>query len=420
MDDAFVMIQRPFYLTRIQAFLDKPFVKVITGMRRVGKSTLLAQVRDGLRASGIPDAQILCINKDLVAWDSIRDYRDLDRLVQERLAEQSSPRYLMVDEIQEIEGWEKAINSLLAQGIADLIITGSNAHLLSTELATLLTGRYVEIPVFPLSFSEFVVFRQVAMDAGDPKEHFRQFLRYGGLPGLHALPMLDDQIFPYLNAILNTILLKDIVKRHAIRDIGHLERILSFAFDNVGSPVSARRISAFFKNQQTRITADTVLNHLSYLCDAFLLFRASRFEIKGRKHLEFLDKFYPGDLGLRHALFGYREGDIGGLLENVVYLELLRRGYQVKIGLLDQAEIDFVAERNGERLYVQVAYLLTEPATIQREFGNLERIPDNFPKLVLSLDDYGPAHRNGIRQQNLIEFLQEDQESGLIWEVISS
>lgn len=399
------MIQRPFYLERIQAYLDKPIVKVITGMRRVGKSTLLAQAREGLLARGVPEAQILCINKDLVAWDGVRDYRDLDRIVQERFANQPAPRYLMVDEVQEIEGWEKAINSILTQGLADILITGSNAHLLSSELATLLTGRHIEIPVYPLSFAEFVAFRMSAGDIGDRKNLFRLFLRYGGLPGLHVLPMEDEQVFPYLNAILNTILLKDIVKRHAIRDVGHLERILAFAFDNCGSPASARSIAAFFKNQQTRITADTVLSYLSHLCDAFLLFRTGRFEIKGKKHLEFLDKYYLGDLGLRHALFGYRDMDIGGLLENVVYLELLRRGYQVKVGVLGQLEIDFVAERQGERLYVQVAYLLADPATVQREFGNLQRIPDNYPKLVLSMDEFGPDQQDGIRRQSLLDFL---------------
>jgi hypothetical protein len=402
------MIQRPIYLKRIQAYLDKPIVKVITGMRRVGKSTLLSQMRDGLLARGVPETQILSINKDMVAWEAIRDYRDLEQLAQERLFGLPGPRYLMVDEVQEIEGWEKAINSLLAEGLADIIVTGSNAHLLSAELATLLTGRYIEILVYPLSFAEFVEFRQALRDPGDRQAWFRQFLRYGGLPGLHVLPLEDDVVFPYLNAILNTILLKDIVKRHAIREVGHLERILSFAFDNCGHLVSARSIAAYFKNQQTRITADTVLSYLSHICDAFLLFRTGRFEIKGRKHLEFLDKYYLGDLGLRHALFGYRDADIGGLLENVVYLELRRRGYQVKVGVLDRAEIDFVAERHGERIYVQVAYLLAGPDTLEREFGNLERIPDNYPKLVLSLDEVGPDQRNGILRKHLVDFLLEE------------
>ena len=402
------MIPRPFYFERIQAFLDKPIVKVITGMRRVGKSTLLAQVRNHLLDRGVPEAQVLSINKDLMRWDEVRDYRDLNRIIQERLACQPAPRYLMVDEIQEIEGWEKAINSVLAEGLADILITGSNAHLLSTELATLLTGRYVDLPVYPLSFSEFVAFRQAAQDPGNQQSWFRQFLRFGGLPGLHVLPLADDQVFPYLNAILNTILLKDIVKRHSIRDVGHLERILAFAFDNCGSPISARNLAAYFKNQQVRMTADTALTYLSHLCDAFLLSRAGRFDIKGRKHLEFLEKFYLGDLGLRHALFGYREADIGGLLENVVYLELLRRGYQVRVGVLGRHEVDFVAERHGERLYVQVAYLLAEAATIQREFGNLEGIPDQHPKLVLSMDEVGPSHRQGVVQKNLISFLLEE------------
>lgn len=404
------MIQRSGYLDRIAPYLDRPIIKVITGMRRVGKSTLLAQVRERLLARGVSETQILMINKDLMAWEAVRDFTDLDRVVRESLSAQRLPRYLIVDEVQEIEGWEKAVNSFLAEGLADVLITGSNAHLLSAELATRLTGRYVEVPVYPLSFTEFMTFRKAANDPSDRSACFRQFLRYGGLPGLHMLPLEDDTVFPYLNAILNTILLKDIVKRHSIRDVGHLERILSFAFDNCGSPVSARSVAAYFRNQQTRITADTVLNYLSHLCDAYLLFRAGRFEIKGRKHLEFLDKYYLGDLGLRHALFGYRDADIGGLLENVVYLELRRRGYQVKVGVVDQVEVDFVAERQGERLYVQVAYLLAHPDTVDREFGNLERIPDNYPKLVLSMDEVGPSERNGIRRQHLVDFLLEEQE----------
>jgi predicted AAA+ superfamily ATPase len=353
-----------------------------------------------------PD-QILSINKDLIAWEQVRDHRDLDRTVQERLGSQPAPRYLMVDEVQEIEGWERAINSVLAEGLADIIITGSNAHMLSAELATLLTGRYVELPVHPLSFAEFLDFRRAAGERGDRGTAFRMFLRYGGLPGIHALPLADDQVFPFLEAILNTILLKDVVRRHGIRDVGHLERILSFAFDNCGSPVSARSITAFLKHQQVRITTDTVLNYLSYLGDTFLLSRAGRFEIKGKKHLEFMDKYYLGDLGLRHALFGHRDMDVGGLLENAVYLELLRRGYQVRVGVLDQGQIDFVAERRGERLYVQVAYLLQDAGTVQREFGRLERIPDHHPKLVLSMDEVAIEERNGVRRRHLVDWLME-------------
>jgi predicted AAA+ superfamily ATPase len=401
------MIDRPLYLERLFSCLDKPVVKVLTGMRRVGKSTLLAQVRDRLLGRGVGPDQILSINKDLIAWEQVRDHRDLDRTVQERLGSQPAPRYLVVDEVQEIDGWERAINSVLAQGLADIIITGSNAHMLSAELATLLTGRYVELPVHPLSFAEFLDFRRAAGERGDRGTAFRMFLRYGGLPGIHALPLADDQVFPFLEAILNTILLKDVVRRHGIRDVGHLERILSFAFDNCGSPVSARSITAFLKHQQVRITTDTVLNYLSYLGDTFLLSRAGRFEIKGKKHLEFMDKYYLGDLGLRHALFGYRDMDIGGLLENAVYLELLRRGHQVRVGVLDQGEIDFVAERRGERLYVQVAYLLQDAGTVQREFGRLERIPDHHPKLVLSMDEVAIEERNGVRRRHLVDWLME-------------
>lgn len=409
------MIRRSAYDDRIKRYLGKPVVKIVTGMRRVGKSTFLTRIREDLIDSGVPDANIVSINKDLLQWDHIRTYRDLDEEVRPRLTAIEGPRWLFIDEVQEIDEWERAVNSFFAEGIADIVITGSNSHLLAGELATLLSGRFVEIPMYPLSFGEFLAFREAfgGGSRGDTEEEFRRYLRYGGMPGIHALELADEHIFPYLEAVLSTVVLKDVVRRHAIREVRHLERILAFVYDNIGSLVSSRRIEGAFRAQRIGVTVDTVVKYLEYLTDALLVHRVGRYRLKGKRHLEYVDKFYPTDIGLRHGLFGYRESDIGGLLEAVVYLELRRRGYTVSVGVLGDAEIDFVAERtagsDSSRLYVQVAYLLGDEQTVEREFGNLERIPDSYPKLVLSLDRYFPAERNGIRHMLAWEWLLAEE-----------
>lgn len=399
------MIERKRYLDKIRPFLGEPFVKVITGMRRVGKSTLLLQIRDNLLGQGVPPGNIVMINKDLLEWDHIRTYADVEAEVKKQLERSHGACWIIIDEVQEIEGWERAVNSFLAEGAGDIIITGSNARLLSAELSTLLTGRYIEIPVYPLGFGEFLDFRENFGHSADPREAFGLFLRYGGLPGIHVLDMEDEQVLPYLEAILNTILMKDVFKRHNIRDVAHLERILSFIFDNCGNLTSARNIASFFKNQNITITPDTVIAYLGYIEEAFLIRRVGRYGIRGKKHLEYLDKYYIADPGLRHGLKGPRDADISGLLENIVYLELERRGYSTRVGVLQDGEIDFVAERGDTRMYIQVAYLLAEESTVEREFGNLERINDNYPKIVLSLDDYFPGNRRGIRHINIRDFL---------------
>jgi predicted AAA+ superfamily ATPase len=380
-------------------------------MRRVGKSTLLAQLRQELIADGVPESRIVSINKDLLEWDHIRTYRDLDAEVRPRLTHAGGPRWLFIDEVQEIASWERAVNSYLAEGLADIIITGSNSGLLGGELATLLSGRYVEIPMYPLGFAEFLRFREVYGATTDETREaaFRTYLRYGGMPGIHALELSDEVVFPYLEAILSTVVLKDVVRRYAVRDVKHLERTLGFVYDNVGSLVSARRIEGALRNQGAGITVDTVVNYLGYLTEALLVHRVERHHLKGKRRLEYVEKYYPTDIGLRHGLFGYRETDIAGLLEAVVYLQLRRLGYSVSVGVLDDAEVDFVAEHAGgarpTRLYVQVAYLLTDEPTVEREFGNLERIADNYPKLVLSLDTWFPQERNGIQHRLLWDWL---------------
>jgi uncharacterized protein len=405
------MVRRSVYDDRMNRYLGKPVVKIVTGMRRVGKSTFLAQIREDLIAYGVPEANIVSINKDLLQWDHIRTYRELDEEVRPRLTGVDGPRWLFIDEVQEIEEWERAVNSYFAEGLADIVISGSNSQLLAGELATLLSGRFVEIPMYPLSFGEFLSFRQAFGDSpgANTEEEFRRYLRYGGMPGIHGLELTDEHIFPYLEAILSTVVLKDVVRRHAIREVRHLERILAFVYDNVGRLVSSRRIEGAFRAQGIGVTVDTVVKYLEHLTDALLVHRVGRYRLKGKRHLEYVDKYYPTDIGLRHGLFGYRDSDIGGLLEAVVYLELRRRGYTVSVGVLGDAEIDFVAERtagpHSSRLYVQVAYLLKDEQTTEREFGNLEAIPDSYPKLVLSLDRYFPSERNGIRHMIVWEWL---------------
>ncbi|RPI73795.1 MAG: ATP-binding protein [Desulfobacteraceae bacterium] len=402
------MINRNSYINKIELFLDKPVIKVITGMRRVGKSTLLLLIDQQLKFKGIAADNIVCINKESLEYDFIQTYGDLYKYVSKKLKGKTGKKYILIDEVQEIESWEKAVSSFMTEGLGDCIITGSNAHLLSSELATLLTGRYVEIPIYPLSFLEFLEFTGKATDQTDKEEPFGLYLKYGGLPGIHFLPFNDEAVYPYLNSILNTLLLKDVVKRHNIRDISHLERITAYVMDNIGNITTSKSISDYFKSQKIRITMDTVQNYLSYLSQAFMIHKIKRFDLKGKRFLEFYEKYYMGDIGLRYGFIGYKEKDISSVLENIVLLELLRRGYTVSIGTLDGAEIDFIAEKQSQRLYIQVAYLLADDKIVEREFGNLEKIRDNYPKIVLSLDKkHWGMERNGILRKNIIDFLTE-------------
>jgi len=399
-------IDRPTYLSRIIPFLEKPLVKVLTGMRRVGKSGLVLLLIQWLREQGVPESHIIYINKESMEWDAIKNHEDLYRYVSQRLASISGKPYLFIDEVQEISRWERVVNSLLADDRADIIITGSNAGLLSSELATLIAGRYVQFPVFPLTYREFLRFR--GETTADSPEEFRRYLRYGGLPGIHSLPMADETVFPYLNALYSTIVLKDVVSRHRILDPGQLDRIIRFVFDNAGNITTAKRITDFLRSQRISAGVDKVIHYLSCLEDAFLLHRVLRYDLKGLRHLELYEKYYVGDVGLRHGFLGYRDGDIGGVLENIVYLELLHRGYHISIGKLNEREIDFIAERQDERVYIQVCLTLENSETQEREFSVLEQLKDNHPKLVLSLDEYQRVSRSGIRHEGLREWLLQD------------
>lgn len=405
------MIIRKKYLDKLKIYTGKPFIKILSGMRRSGKSTLLVQYREQIISAGIPEQNLLMLNKELLEFDFIRNYMDLHNYVSQAFTDVQGTKHVLIDEVQEIDQWEKAINSFFASGEYDITITGSNARMLSTELSTLLAGRYVEFVVYPFSFSEFRKYRNEKFPEETVNESFRYFIRYGGLPGIHSLPFEDSAIFPYLNAIYNTVLLKDVVARNNIRDVELLERITRFVFSNWGNITSATNISDYLKSQRTKISVETVQNYLFYLTQAFMINKVRRFDLKGKKLLEYSEKYYITDVGLRFGIAGYNDSEISGLLENIVFMELLQRGYTVYFGQLGANEIDFIAEKQEEKIYIQVAYLLNDEKTIEREFGNLLQINDNFPKMVLSLDEFWTSNRQGIIRKNVIDFLLEENQT---------
>lgn len=387
----------------MRPWIDKPIIKVITGMRRVGKSCLLKQLIEHLHLRKVPNKRIHLIDKESIDFDDIVTYKDLVAYLKERTSGIKGKQYLLIDEVQEIEQWEKAVNSYLKEGNWDIYLTGSNAHMLSSELATLLSGRYVEIPVYSLSLPEFLQFNQ--HDPSAVEQSLRIYLRYGGFPAIHQFMESEDTVYQYINSLYDTIILKDIVNRHKIRNVPLFQNISRFVFDNIGNTFSAKKVADYLKSQRLSITVDTVQKYLGYLTETYALNRVQRYDIKGKRNLEIHEKYYLGDIGLRNGVLGYRESAINGLLENLVYLELKRRGYKVAIGKLGDAEIDFIATREKEKQYIQVCYLLASEATIQREFGVLAALPDNYPKTVLSMDSIGPDNREGIKWQNVIDFL---------------
>ncbi len=400
------MHERNLYLDRIRPFVNTPVIKIITGMRRTGKSCFLRLIEKQLKQEGVSKERILFINLDSIEFETLKTHRDLHRFIQEKTAPKGNGKtYLFIDEIQEVLDWEKCVESLFSEERFDLFISGSNAHLLSSELATHLSGRYVEFPIYSLGFKEYLQF--MGKEEGNREESFSAYLKTGGFP---ALPHFDqdlDVIYQYISSLYNTILLKDVIKRNNLRNVALLENITRYAFDNIGNIFSAKKIADYLKSQRVSTGIETVQNYLAHICSTFALHKVQRYDIKGKRLLELHEKYYLGDIGLRHALLGYREADISGILENIVFLELKRRGYTVHIGKLGTLEIDFIATRAEEKIYIQIAYLLASKETIQREFTPLLQIQDNYPKYVLSMDTlFGDDHK-GIHRLNLIDFLLE-------------
>lgn len=391
---------RPFYIDKIKPLIGKNLIKVLVGQRRVGKSFLLLQLMDIIRDQDA-NANIIYINKELFEYDNLVSYKDLMKSVNNQTVE-TKTNYLFIDEIQDISQFEKAIRSLQAKGKHDIYITGSNAFLLSGELATYLSGRYVEFKIFGLTYNEFCDFHSLP----DSNETFHSYLKYGGLPYLINLKLTDELAFEYLRNIYAAILFKDVVARHRIRNVSLLENLVHYVADNIGNLLSAKSISDFLKSQKVKVSPNVILSYLSFLEQAFFTLKVKREELRGKKIFETGLKYYLEDLGLRHSLLGYRTADFGKIIENIVYLHLVIAGYQVRIGTMQGKEVDFVCTRADEKIYVQVAYIIPDEETKEREFGNLKLIYDNHPKFVVTLDENASGNVAGIRHVHAREFIK--------------
>lgn len=398
------MISREIYMKRIRPFINTELIKVFTGIRRSGKSVMLELVKNELKKSGVSDKNFLCINFEQFSNSELLDAKILHKRIVEFQKSADGKIYLFFDEIQEVDGWEKCINSCRVDFDCDIYITGSNAKLLSGELATYLAGRYVEFVIYPFSFAEFLEMNRQKNSQIDKSACFTAFLKTGGMPFLANFLGDDSAKNQYLMDIYNSVVLKDVVKRNNIRDVDTLERIIAYAFSNIGHIFSATSLSKYFKSEKQNISHDTILNYLKFCADAFLIYKISRYDLEGKKVLTVNEKYYCADHGLREAVFGKNTQNIDQILENIVCLELLRRNFKVFVGKKDESEIDFIAERNGVKIYVQVAYLLASEETVRREFSVYDSIKDNFPKYVVSMDEFDFS-RNGIIHRNIRDFL---------------
>ncbi|MFD0705318.1 ATP-binding protein [Alloscardovia venturai] len=391
-------------MSRIRPFINNELIKVLTGFRRSGKSVMLDLIKQELIAQGVRRDQFISYNFEQMKYAHLLDAQVLYDDLQERISHIDGEAYLFFDEIQEVEQWERCINSCRVDFDCDIYVTGSNAHLLSSELATYLAGRYVEFDIYPFSFAEFL---DALAQSGNPMsetEAFRKYVMLGGMPFLSRMVDDEDSSLQYLNDIYSSVVLKDIIARNNIRDVDLLERIIMYVLANVGHTFSGNTIAKYFKSEGRSVSRETVLNYVNACCDAFLLYKVKREDLVGKKILSVNEKYYVVDHALREAVYGYNERDIDQTLENIVYMELLRRGYTVTIGKAGQQEIDFVAAKNKQKIYVQVTYLLASEETAQREFGAFQPIADNFPRYVVSMDEFDMS-RNGIKHKNIRDFL---------------
>lgn len=398
------MIKRELYMKRIRPFIGSDLIKVMTGIRRCGKSVMLELIKQELIESGINPIQFISINFEDLSYSHLQTAKSLHDEITNRAKDIDGKVYLFFDEIQEVKDWEKCINSFRVSLDCDIYITGSNAKLLSGELATYLGGRYVELVIYPFSFGEFIeLYRPINPDVSI-QQCFQKYLITGGMPYLANIRYADEPSKQYLHDLFNSVQLKDIVKRNKIRDVDLLERIIAYVIANVGTTFSARSLTKFLKSEQRTVAPETILNYIKYCCDAYLFYQVKRVDLQGKQILSTNEKYYIADHGIREAVFGGNMRDINLILENIVYLELLRRGYKVTVGKTGEKEIDFVCDKRGDKLYVQVTYLLASEDTIKREFGAYDTIRDNFPKYVVSLDEFDMS-RNGIKHQNIRDFL---------------
>ena len=400
------MVIRENYLSTLVEAKDTEFIKVITGVRRSGKSTLLLMYKEYLLNHNVEKNEIIHINFESAMYDYIKNYKDLYEEIKNRISNKKT--YILLDEVQNVNEWEKAINSLNVDFDVDIYITGSNAYLLSSELATLLSGRYIEIKMYPLSFKEFLKFNEY--DTNNIEEKFFEYLKYGGLPAITQIKDKNNLVMAYLNDIYNSIVKKDIIERNNIKDISLLENIVKYVSANIGSSISANKISDYLNSNKIVEKSNhlTIDNYLKMLENAFIVYKADRSDIRSKALLKTLGKYYIADTGLRNIILGFRNIDEGHLLENVVYLELLRRGYKVSIGKTLEYEVDFVAENPDIIKYYQVSQSIREDSVREREIRSLESIQDNYEKIILTMDKSLNKDYNGIKVINIIDFLLED------------
>ncbi len=398
------MIKREMYMSRIRPFIGTELIKVMTGIRRSGKSVMLELVKEELLSAGVQSSQFISINFENMRYAHLLNGETLHAEILKRAENIEGKVYLFFDEIQEVTAWEKCINSFRVALDCDIYITGSNATLLSGELATHLGGRYVEFVIYPFSFAEFMQLYHVVDPHCTAQQSFQRYLITGGMPYLANLGYVPEPSEQYLTDLCNSIQLKDVVKRNKIRDVDLLERIIAYVMSNIGNTFSATSLVKFFRSEHRTVSADTILNYVKYCCDAYLFYRVKREDLQGKQILSTNEKYYIADHGIREAVYGGNLRDINLILENIVYMELLRRGYTVTVGKLSEKEIDFVCDKRGQKLYVQVAYLLADEATIQRAFDVYASVKDNFPKYVVTMDELDMS-RNRIKHRNVREFL---------------
>jgi len=393
-----MLFKRKYYLQKIAPFIGKDLIKVITGQRRTGKSYFLRQIAEDLKET-TPEKLQIYIDKERLEFDFIKTYEDLAKYVENLTKNQ--PAILFIDEVQEIKHFEKALRHLLNIGKWDIYISGSNADMLSGELATLLSGRYIAMEIFPLSYPEFLEFH----NREDNPESFQKYLRYGGMPYLYNLALEDEPVFEYLRNVTNTILFKDVVAKYNVRDIEFLENLTRYIADNIGSLISAKRISDYLKSQRLKHNHNTVMEYLNHLANAFLIHRVKRYDIQGKRLLEIGEKDYFTDIGIRHSIGGFKEADVAKLFENVVYNFLKQHGLNVYVGKIRNKEVDFIAQAGDKFFYLQVTLSLASETVKERELGNLKAIKDNYPKIVVTGDEYVTGIQEGIEIWNIRKFL---------------
>ena len=402
------MIYRPMYVDKIMCYVDTPFVKILTGVRRCGKSTILKMIMEKLQTEkNVKASQIASYRFDSMEYEDMTSKQMYTEL-KGRLID-GKKTYFFLDEVQEITGWEKVVNSLASDYDVDIYVTGSNSRMMSSEISTYLTGRYIAFHIYTLSFAEFLTFKSRYKAVSDPKAELTEYIRLGGFPATHLQDYLQDEIYTIVKDIYNSTIFSDIVKRNQIRKIDQLERVVKYVFNNVGNTFSAKSISDYLKSEHRKIDNETVYSYLEKLEKAYLIHRCSRYDLQGKEILKTQEKFYLADTALRYSVLGYNSDSVASSLENVVYLELCRRGYAVHIGKTDGGEIDFVASRQNEKLYVQVTQMIKSESTEKREYDRLLSIRDNYPKYVLLTDDFAGGNYQGIKTMHVADFLLSNE-----------